>query len=156
MQFGRNQDRDRGSCSCPPDAGGRRGDAVFEQDLLGEYLGGFEAGTVGLGAVGADVHGGEGVHQSERKRHLGPDDNEADAFVLRERNQAGDIIGGDGETRDLGGDTGVAGRTDDARADGGVNEGANQGVFASAGADDEDGSGEHGGKGERRNRRPEG
>jgi hypothetical protein len=128
------------------DARGGGGDAVFEENLFGENLGGFEAGTIGFGAVGGDADFGEGVHEAEGERDLGTDDDEVDFLALDEGDETGDVVGGNGESRDLGGDAGVAGSGDHAGAGGGGEDGFDERVLAAAGADDEDVFGKLGGR----------
>ena len=57
---------------------------------------------------------------------------------MREGDETGDIVRGDGKTRHVLGDAGVAWSADDARLGRGAEQGADEGVFAAAGADDED------------------
>ena len=128
------------------DAGGGGGDTVFEEELFGENLGGFEAGTVGLRAVGGDTDGGEGVYETEGERDLGADDDEVDFLALDEGDEAGDVVGGYRENGDFGGDAGVAGGGDHAGARRGGEDGFYERVLASAGADDEDVFGKLGGR----------
>jgi hypothetical protein len=59
---------------------------------------------------------------------------------LHEGDEARDIVGGDGEARDLGGDAGVAGGADDAGRGGRGEERADERVFTATGADDEEGA----------------
>jgi hypothetical protein len=89
------------------------------------------------------------VRETEGERHFGADDDEGYLFALGEGDEAGDIVGGDGEAGGFEGDAGVAGGANHAGRGGRREEGADESVFASAGADDEDGArkGERGGKG---------
>jgi hypothetical protein len=64
---------------------------------------------------------------------------------LHEGDEAGDVVGGDGEARDLGGDAGVAGGADDAGRGGRGEQRADERVFTATGADDEEGAREMGG-----------
>jgi hypothetical protein len=113
---------------------------VLEENFLGKNLGGFEARAVGAGAVDGDVEFAQAVGETEGKRNLGADDDKGDALALDEGNEAGDVVGGDGETRNLVSDAGVAGRTNYAGFGGRGEEREDERVFAAAGADDEEGA----------------
>ena len=86
----------------------------------------------------------QAIGLAERKRDLGADDDEGDVFALHERDEAGDVIGGDRVTRDFLGDAGITGGADHARGGGRGEQGADERVFASAGADDEKRAGKSG------------
>ena len=134
-------DRGRGLVE---ERGGGGGDPVLQEDLLGVDLRRLEPRAIGLRAVGGDAGGGERVDEAEREGDLGADHDESDFLVLGERDQAGDVIGGDGETRGVLRDAGVAGNTEDPGLGGAREQRADEGMFASAGADDEDRGGEGG------------
>ena len=120
--------------------GGRGGDAVLQEELFRENLGGFEARAVGFGAVDGKADFVQAVGEAEGERDFGADDDELDFFALREGDEAGDVVGGDGDAGGFEGDAGVARGAEDAGCGGRGEEGADEGVFASAGADDEKGA----------------
>jgi len=82
----------------------------------------------------------QAVGEAERERDLGADHDELDVFPLGEGDEAGDVVGGYGDAGGLKGDAGVARGAEDAGVRGRGEEGADEGVFASAGADDEEGA----------------
>ena len=89
--------------------GGGGRDAVLEQNLFRENFGSFEASAVGCGAVDGDAGLDEAVGEAEGEGDFGADDDEFDFLALSEGDEAGDIIGGDGDAGRFEGDTGVAG-----------------------------------------------
>jgi starvation-inducible DNA-binding protein len=64
----------------------------------------------------------------------------SELLALHEGDEAGDIVGGDGEAGHLFGDAGVAWRADDTGRGGRGDEGADERVFTATGADDQEGA----------------
>ena len=123
---------------------GRSWDAVLEENFFGENFRGFEARAVGAGTVNGNAEGAQAVGEAEREWDLGTDDDEGDVFALHERDEAGDVVGGNREARGFLGDAGVTGCANHARGGGRGEERTDERVFASAGADDEKRAGESG------------
>ena len=113
-------------------------DRVLQQDVLGEDLRGLKPGAIGLGAVGGNAGFDQLVHQAERQRHLGADDDEFNFLFLREGDEAGDVVHGHRKARHVLRNAGVAWRADHARLTRGGEQQADQRMLASTGADDED------------------
>jgi len=107
----------------------------------------LEAGAASLRAVSGDARLLEPIDEAEGKRDLGADDDKLDALALGEPDKAGNVLHGDGETWRGFGDARIAGSADDARPGGGGQQGADEAMFASAGADDENGARKSGGHG---------
>ena len=124
------------------DARGGSGYFIFQQELLRENFRRLKPRAVGLGAVGGNAGRQQLIHEAERERDLGADDNEFDFLALGERDEPGDVIDRDGKARDVLRDARVARRADHARQHGGERERLDERVFAPAGADDKDGGGE--------------
>ena len=104
-----------GALGVVEERGGRGGDAVFEQDFLRVDFRRLKPRAVGLGAVGGNAGRQQLIHEAERERDLGADDDEFDFLVLGERDEPGDVIDRDGEARDVLRDARVAWRADHAR-----------------------------------------
>ena len=99
----------------------------------------LEARAIGLGTIGRDADIGQRVDEPEGKRDFRADDDELHFLALREFDQAGDIVGGDREARGVGRDAGIARGAEEARLGRRERERLDEGVFAPAGTDDEDG-----------------
>jgi len=119
--------------------GGGARDFIFEQHLLGENLGSFQPGPGGLRTVDGNPGGDEPIGEPERERHFGTDDDEFNFLLLRERDEAGDVVSGDRETGHVLRDARIARGADDARLGRAECQCFHERVFAPAGADDEEG-----------------
>ena len=119
-------------------AGG--GNAVALEKALGEGLAGLQLGRGLCGPEDAQARGGEGIDHAERERTLGSDHGQRHGLALREREQARQVIGGDGDVAAarLGGRPRVAGGDEHLLHGGGLGQLPGQGVFAATRADDEE------------------
>ena len=82
---------------------------VLQQNLFRENLRSFQTSAVGFGPVNGNADFVQAIGEAEGERDFGADDDEVDFFALSEGDEAGDIIGGDGDAGRFEGDTGVAG-----------------------------------------------
>ena len=82
---------------------------MLEENLFRENFGRFQTRTVGFGSVNGNADCVQAIGEAEGERDFGADDDEVDFFALSEGDEAGDIIGGDGDAGRFEGDAGVAG-----------------------------------------------
>ena len=106
-------------------------------DLLGEGLAAFEPGGLALRTEHEQPVLGEEVGDARDERHFGADDGQVDLLAPREREQAGEIVGLDGDRVGLLADAGVAGRAEHLGGQRRGAEGMDEGVFATAAADNQ-------------------
>ena len=121
---------------------GRGGYPVAKHEVLGPGLGGFEPSGRAGGAKRRDPCRLERIDETQRQRHLGPDDDEVDSFEAGDLDNGGDIPHG-AEchiTAARFGRRAAVARRDEHLADPGrPGQRPRQGVFAPTGADDENG-----------------
>ena len=121
---------------------GRGRDLVGAAEILGEALGAFKLRRGLAGAEGLEARGFEIVGDARAQRRLGPDHDEIDLFALGERQMPGHVLGRDVDAFGDLGDAGIAGGTEQLRAQGRGRNRPAKGVFAATAADDEDSHGE--------------
>ena len=112
-----------------------RGHVGFVHDLLGEGLAAFEPGGLARGAEHEQPVLGEEVGDAGDQRDLGSDDGQVDLLAPGEREQAGEVVGLDGDRVGFLADAGVAGRAEHLGGQRRSTEGMDEGVFATAAAD---------------------
>ena len=91
---------------------GRGRDAVARAQILGERLGAFQPRRRGGGAEGLDPGLLEAVDEAGHQRRLRTHDDEVDALLTGESEDAIEILRGDRHAHRIGGDSGVSRRAE--------------------------------------------
>ena len=92
----------------------------------------------GGGTKDGESGGAEGINNAGDEGDLGSDDGEVDLIFLGDGEVVGGCGAGEGKALGYFGDAGIARRGEDAGDGGALGEFPGEGVFAAAGADDED------------------
>ena len=111
--------------------------AGFVHDFLGEGLAALEPGGGAARAEHEQAVLGEQIGDAGDQRGFGADDGQIDLLAAGEGQQAGEIVGCDGDRVGLLLDAGVARRAEHLGGQRRGTEGMNEGVFATAAADNQ-------------------
>ncbi len=114
------------------------GHVGMPHELLGEDLARLDLGGLAGWTEDTEPSGLKLIDDAQGQRLFRPDDGEADLFLLREAHETLDVVGFDGHIDAVSRCAGVAGRTKDPLDARRLSQLPDQGMFATALADDED------------------